>query len=110
MKKIILLMILLTPHLAHALEITEIMYNPNQCSDRVCEWIEIVNNQTQSINISDITLCNDQVLEGYIQNNTIFKKNITAIKPNQFAIITDGGSGTEVFSQFNVSKNAIYQT
>ncbi|TKJ17473.1 hypothetical protein CEE44_02980 [Candidatus Woesearchaeota archaeon B3_Woes] len=32
--------------------INEIMYNPNQCSDTYCEWIEVFNNGPSSVNLS----------------------------------------------------------
>lgn len=48
---------------AAGLIITEVMYNPNQCDDSDCEWVEIYNNGETSVDLSAWKLNNKQ-LEG----------------------------------------------
>jgi len=46
------LIALVLTEISHAVIINEIMYNPNQCSDNDCEWIEIYNNGNETIDLS----------------------------------------------------------
>ncbi len=96
--------------------INEIMYDPNQCSDSYCEWIEIFNPTNKSVNLSDWKLCEDELLAGYVNNtgedNPPILRNTTMIlSSGQYAIITDGGktntSGTKVYQYFNVSNDSL---
>src|SRR3989344_6272199 len=48
------------------LQINEIMYDPGQCSDSYCEWIELFNNGSTPINISECSL-NGKELSGVIE-------------------------------------------
>ena len=43
--------------------LTEVMYNPNQCSDTDCEWIEVYNNAEEAVELSTWKL-NNRALEG----------------------------------------------
>ena len=54
MKRILLItiLILLSKITFANVIINEIMYNPNQCSDNDCEWIEIYNNGNEIIDLS----------------------------------------------------------
>ena len=48
------------------LQINEIMYDPGQCSDSYCEWVELFNNGSTPINISECSL-NGKELSGVIE-------------------------------------------
>jgi len=87
--------------------INEIMYYPLQ-SNYFNEWIEIYNNGTESINLTGWSLCDDGLLSGYMNRTASINLNTTMIlEPNQYGVITDGGSGTEVYDNFNVSDSSI---
>ena len=96
-----------------AVIITEIMYNPGQCNDSYCEYIEIYNTLDFDINLSNFKLCGDELLPGYIshEDGKIHKAEGLLLKSKNYAIITDGGSGetsgTLVYSFFNVSQKAL---
>lgn len=94
--------------LVSAIRINEVMYHPPQ-DNNYNEWIEIYNNGTEEINLSTIKLCNDGLLDGYINRNDskVYLNTTTILGPNSYAIITDGGSGTEAYSNFNISMNAL---
>ncbi len=91
--------------------INEIMYNPStsQGSDLFNEWIEIFNNGTSSLDLTNATLCGDSLLKGFVnKSNASISLNTTfTLAPSEFALITDGGTGTEVYGNFNVDKNAL---
>ncbi len=94
--------------------INEIMYNPSteQGKDDYSEWIEIFNPTNESINLSSWELCGDELLAGYINytNSGVggpYLNESTNLSPNQYAIITDGESGTEIYQFFNVSNDSL---
>jgi len=90
------------------LYISEIMYHPVE-SDSYNEWIEIYNGGTEIIHIENLTLCNNHLFPGFVNHTdeNIYLNNFTTIEPNQYAIITDGGSGTEVYDNYSVSQDSI---
>jgi len=90
------------------IRINEVMYNPNFSND-YNEYIEIYNNGSTEINLIGWKLCNNEILSGYVNREGFTNLNTTLIlQPNFSAIISDGGSsGTEVYSNFNVSENSI---
>ena len=92
-----------------ALIINEIMFNPSQCSNSYCEWIEIYNPSFQSVNLSYWKLCNNGLLPGYIDNTTgnTYLDNGLVLESGQYAVITDGGSGTLVYDYFEINQNSI---
>jgi len=102
--------------LAPKVKINEIMYNPDdsmQCEDAYCEWIEIYNPTEESINLSGWKLCGKKLLAGYINytggttgDGPYLDKGMI-LSPKQYAIITDGGSGTKVYQYFNISDDAL---
>jgi len=98
--------------LVSAVRINEVMYDPNdtyQCKDAYCEYIEIYNNENITINLTGWKLCNDTLLSGYIDNRSgqnLLINNLT-LEPFQYALITDGKSGTLVYYNFNVSDNSL---
>jgi len=93
--------------------INEIMYNPDQGSDSFNEWIEIFNNGTSSVNLTDATLCGDSLLKGFLNKSdgNIGRNTTFILQPSSFAVITDGGSGgdvgTDVYINFNVDSDAL---
>ncbi len=87
--------------------INEIMYNPVQ-SNYYNEWIELYNPENQSIDLTNWTICGDELLSGYV-NHTEGKTylNTSMLVPAYgYALVTDGVSGTDVYKNFNVSSNA----
>ncbi|MFH1065629.1 MAG: lamin tail domain-containing protein [Nanoarchaeota archaeon] len=52
---------------AAGLLVTEVMYNPNQCDDTDCEWVEIYNNGETSVDLSAWKL-NNKPLEGTLSS------------------------------------------
>lgn len=106
MKKYILILSLLFFPICNAeIIITEIMYNPNG-PDTYLEYVEIYNSGNSTVNLENYTLCNSALYPGYI-NKTVYLNNSLNLTPNSFAIITDGGSGTEVYDMFNVSTSSL---
>lgn len=105
--KYLILILLLIPNTYAFLEITEVMYRPSE-SSYYNEWIEIYNTGVNPINISQLILCDNILLPGFINhsNNEIYLENNVEIGPNQYAIITDGGSGTEAYNNYNIDSNA----
>ncbi len=94
--------------------INEVMYNPTteQGGDSYSEWIEIYNPTNESVNLSGWELCEKELLAGYINHTDsegegLYLNEGTNLSPNQYAIITDGESGTEVYQYFNVSEDAL---
>lgn len=82
MKKIIILILLVIPYVSADIVITEVMYNPDFCSDTACEWIEIYNNGSSIVDLKDWKLDNSN-FEDYI------------IKPNEFVVIVKDLNGFE---------------
>lgn len=56
-------LLLASCRLAAALVLTEVMYNPAECDDTDCEWIEIYNNADEPVELS-AWLLNSKALEG----------------------------------------------
>ncbi len=86
--------------------INEIMYNPVP-SDTYNEWIELYNNGTDSVSLESWSLCGKSILSGYVDRNGTLHMSISLIiPPKGYALITDGGSGTEVYDNFNINESA----
>jgi len=102
-----LLLFLLLAAITHAnITINEIMYDPVQ-NEHYNQWIELLNPSNSTVNIENWTLCNVALLKGYINRSGILHLNTTfEISANGFALVTDGGTGTEVYQNFNVSENS----
>ena len=90
---------------ANGILINEIMADPigGITDESLNEWIEIYNNNSDSINVSNWVIGDDG------KNDTIegglYGKEGTVIGPFGFAIITD--DSTRVYNNFNVSDDAI---
>lgn len=101
-----LICLIVLPNIS-AIIISEVMYAPTQ-SEYYNEWIEIYNNGTNDINLEDWSLCGQNILSGYIDhsdNNELKLNESMILETGKYAIITDGGSGTEVYSNFNVENS-----
>ena len=106
--KHLILFLLLIPNTYAFLEITEVMYKPLE-SYHYNEWIEIYNNENISINITKLKLCSNIILPGFINhsNNELYFNNTFEIGPLQYAIMTDGGTGTETYNNYNINPDSI---
>lgn len=89
--------------------INEIMYAPSQCSDSFCEWIELYNNGTHGVNLTGWALCGSAVIGGFINHSTgATQRDQGIVLASQgFALLTDGGSGTDVYTNFSVDGGAL---
>lgn len=107
----IVLALFIVPMVAANIVISEIMYNPNdtsQGSDDYNEWIELHNNGAESINLSKWSVCVKDLLMGYVDRNGSIHLNASfMLASGGYAIITDGGSGTEVYDNFVVDSSSI---
>jgi len=112
MKKYALIILLLSFPICNAeVIITEIMYNPNG-PDTYSEYIEIYNSGNETVNLTNYTICDSNFYPGYINKSDkkIYSNTSLNLTADSFAIITDGGSGTEVYDKFNVSPSLSLHT
>ncbi|VVB59299.1 Lamin Tail Domain protein [uncultured archaeon] len=99
--------LLFSPLASAAISINEIMYDPVQ-DDNYNEWIEIYNNGTDAISLENWSLCDKKIMGGYVNRSGAIQRNSSlSIPATGFGLITDGGSGTEVYENFNVSENSV---
>ena len=83
------------------------MYNPSQGSNFYNEWIEIFNDGSD-MNLENFSLCGITLLPGYVdREGNIHNENGMVLEANSYALITDSGTGTEVYDNFNVDENAL---
>ncbi len=106
---LIILFLLLSFNVYANLIITEILANPIQ-NDTYNEYIEIYNSEDFPISIENLTLCNKSIKPGYVnkQDSRIYNNSSLYIDPRSYALITDGGSGTEVYTNFNTQGTALH--
>lgn len=94
-----------------SIEISEIMYDPSssQGSDSYNEWIELRNPSSVGVDVSNWTICGDIVLSGYVSHSDgkVYKDSGALIPAGGYAVVTDGGTGTDVFANFNVSSSSV---
>lgn len=91
---------------ATALRINEIMYDP-ESNENYNEWIEIYNEGDQPLDLSNYTLCGKVLLGGFIdRTETVNNDQGLVLDPGAYALITDGGSGTEVYDTYDVDTAA----
>jgi len=107
MKKVLVLFLLLIPAV-QAVVINEVMYNPLGL-DSYNEWVELYNPSAEAVNISNWTVCGNQLLEGYINRDDglTYSENGMIIPPGGFAVVTDGGTGTDVYDNFSVNSSSL---
>ncbi len=105
---VILFLVFLLPFVSAELVINEIMANPSE-SEEHNEWLEVFNNGTEGIDLSKWSLCGSKLSSGYIDKSTgeMKKTNDGVMGGGGYALITDGGSGTEVYNNFNVSEESL---
>ena len=111
MKKVgavVLFLVILLPFFSAELVINEIMANPSESED-YNEWLEVFNNETEKINLSKWSLCGSKLSSGYVEKSSgeTKKSGDGIIDGGNYALITDGGSGTEGYSNFNVSEESL---
>lgn len=99
----------IVPFVSSTIILNEIMYNPTSCSDTYCEWIELYNPTNESINLTGWNICENTILAGFVNktDREVYIDEGLLLGPYSFAIVTDGGSGTDVYSMFNVSNNSL---
>jgi len=90
------------------ISINEVMYNPPY-SDSYNEWIEIYNNDESIVNLTNWKICEEEIVGGYKNHDDeqVYLENDLTIKPGDYGIITDGGSGTEAYNNFLIDNNSI---
>lgn len=99
------LLVFSTPVYAASVVISEIMYNPAQ-DDNYNEWIEIY--AFQDTDLTGWSLCGSQLKPGYVgRDGQVYNDSGMLIAAGQYALITDGGSGTEVYQNFSVSQDSL---
>ncbi|RLJ07272.1 MAG: hypothetical protein DRP12_02555 [Candidatus Aenigmatarchaeota archaeon] len=88
--------------------ITEIMYNPVQ-PDRYNEWIEIYNPGPDDLDLTGWTLCGKELEPGWIRHSDgeSFPGN-PVLKAGSYAIITDGGTGTDAYENWQFTCQAYH--
>ena len=85
------------------------MFNPARCDDNYCEWIELYNPSSKNVDLSGWTLCDKEILPGYVNHmdSQIYNDQGIVLKSGEYAVITDGGTGTDVYENFDVSSNSL---
>lgn len=106
---LIVLSLFLFANVSASVVITEIMYNPDICDDDFCEWIEIYNPTEEEIDLTGWKLCDKELLPGYIDRSDgqVYEDFGLTLLPSQYAIITDGGSGTDVYTYFDIDLTSL---
>jgi len=91
--------------------ISEVMYNPSttQGDDNYNEWIELYNPTAYNADMTNWTLCGKTLLSGYVsrRDNQTHATSLLILAAASHALVTDGGTGTEVYDKFNVSANTL---
>lgn len=97
------------------LVINEIMYNPPAMggftasqADYYLEWVELYNPNDNDVNISGWNLCGFMLLVGYVDytDKGTYSDSGTVIPAGGYAMVTDGGSGTDVYENFNAGPSS----
>ena len=88
--------------------VNEIMYDPAS-GESYNEWIELYNDGIFSVSLENWSICGDAILEGYVSypDGNISLNTTIVLGPGAYAIITDGGSGTEAYKNFNISNESV---
>jgi hypothetical protein len=91
----------------------EIMYDPIQ-DDSYNEWIELYNTDpNNSINLTNLSICGtistDKIEGGYIEKGAMTASNNSGmiLPAGGYAILTDGGSGTQVYDNFSIPSGTL---
>ncbi|MFH2027564.1 MAG: PKD domain-containing protein, partial [Nanoarchaeota archaeon] len=90
--------------------ISEVMYNPSndQGGNDFGEWVEIYNNGSD-IDLTNWKLCGTDLKKGYVNHSDslIYEDNSFILQADKYALITDGGSGTDVYDNLTVDGSAL---
>ncbi|MEX1061761.1 MAG: lamin tail domain-containing protein, partial [Patescibacteria group bacterium] len=89
--------------------INEIMYDPAG-DDYYTEWVELKNVSSGLVDLSGWTFCGQELLGGYVDHNAggeLKESESTILAAGNLALITDGGSGTDVYTVNSVSTNVL---
>lgn len=90
--------------------VNEVMYDPPApLDDNFNEWVELRNVSADSVDLAGWTFCGKPLKSGYIEKNSgkIQADRGLIIPPGGYAVITDGGTGTEVYTNFEVVEDSI---
>ncbi|MBI2140162.1 tandem-95 repeat protein [Candidatus Woesearchaeota archaeon] len=91
--------------------INEIMFNPTdaQGGEDTGEWVELFNNGEEAADLSGFRLCGSNLLAGYVErlNGSTEEANGFALESQSFAVITRGGTGTNVYSSMAVDPDSL---
>ena len=65
--------------------------------------------ENYSIDLTDWSLCGDELLFGYVNHSDggVYLNTTKTIPAYGYALITDGGSGTDVYKNFNVNSKHV---
>lgn len=96
---------------AIAVRINEIMYNPLE-DENYNEWVELHNPSVSAADLSGWMLCGKPLLAGFVprcedSSCPASDERGMSIPAQGFAIVTDGGSGTDVYGNFPVDSSAV---
>jgi hypothetical protein len=91
------------------LEITEVMYNPIE-DENYNEYVEIYNDEESEIDVTLLSMCGDAIIDGYISKTGENLSSEKVLPRGEYAIITDGGSGSEVIENFDVETDFLFHT
>ncbi len=100
--------LLVIPIASAQMQITEVLPDPTQ-NENYNEWIEIHNTGSEPVDLTDWAVCSKKLASGYVDKASSETKGDQGLilAPNQYAVITDGGSGTEVYVNFQVNSGAL---
>lgn len=110
-KKILLfsLIFIFSFNFISAILISEIMYAPENFNENYNEWIEIYNDGGSDVDLSNWTICGKNLLAGYVDysDGQIKGNSGLVLQAGKYAIVSDGGTGAEVYSNFNISSGSL---
>lgn len=90
----------------NALRINEIMYDPDY-NENYNEWIEIYN-EGEAINLESYTLCGRSLVPGFVDTSgTIEGDRGLLLEAGAYALVTDGGSGSEVLTNYDIDDKTL---
>ena len=103
-----LMVFFLTLQSVSALIISEVMYAPEE-NENYNEWIEIYNDENSDVDLNNWSLCGKELLEGYVAHSdgSLNSEEGLILSSGEYAIISDGGSGTEIYSNFNIDSSSL---
>ncbi|GEM_PF-3233672 len=105
----LLVFVMLAAAASASLTVTEIMYDP-PANESYDEWVEIYNPSSSAISLENFTLCNVSLLKGFINQSDgkTYANSSVELQPLNFAVVTDGGTGTLAYGHYNISGLALH--